>query len=204
MSRPIDITGEKFGKLTAIKPVGNNKTGQRIWLCQCECGNEKEVLMGSLRSGNTSSCGCIAREVLIERNLVHGMSKDNRLYNIWCRMRQRCNTSTCNDYKDYGGRGIRVCNEWNSFSAFNDWARSNGYKKNLSIDRIDSNGNYEPSNCRWATNKTQARNKRNNHFISFKGEKKTLSEWSHITGIDTSLIRYRLKQKWPLEKVLTK
>jgi len=197
----LNLTNKKFGKLTAVKPVGNNKRGSKIWLCKCECGNTKEIVSSLLKSGNTKSCGCIMKSILENRNTVHGLAKKNRrLYNIWCRMRQRCNNSNSSDYDRYGGRGIDVCAEWSSFRSFYNWAINNGYESNLSIDRIDNNGNYQPSNCRWATNIKQARNKRNNHLITYKGETKTLAEWSQITGLDGSLIRYRLKH-WDKEKI---
>jgi len=142
-------------------------------------------------------------EKLISRNTTHGLCKDKnghktRLYNIYRRMRQRCSDKNTDDYKIYGGRGILVCNEWRDYKNFYDWATNNGYAENLSIERADVNGNYEPNNCKWIPLKDQARNKRNNHKITFRGQTKVLAEWSDILGIESSLLRYRIKA-WGVE-----
>lgn len=206
MTKPRELVGEKFGRLTVVKRGKNNKYGQTRWHCVCECGNEKIITGNSLISGNTQSCGCLNKELISKRNLTHGLSKDKngnkiRLYNIWIRMKQRCININCNDYKDYGDRGVSVCDEWmQDFESFYIWSMSNGYKENLSIDRKDVNGNYEPNNCRWVSQKTQARNKRNNHFINYNGESKTLSEWSEILGMDSGTLRMRLKNGWETSK----
>lgn len=136
----------KFGRLTAIKKVGtkgNGKGSKSIWLCRCDCGNEKEILRNSLVSGTTKSCGCLEKEVKATMHLKHGMAK-SRLWNIWTGMRDRCSRSNNKDYQRYGGRGIRVCPEWDSdFRNFYDWSMGNGYSDELTIDRIDNDGNYE-------------------------------------------------------------
>ena len=135
-------------------------------------------------------------------NYKHG-GKGTRLYGIWKSIRERCNTKTCRIYKNYGGRGISICKEWDDFKVFREWSLLNGYNDELTIDRIDVNGNYEPSNCRWATYKQQANNKRTNHNITYKGETKTLTEWADYTGIKVGTIWMRLKKGWSVDRALT-
>jgi len=153
------------------------------------------------------SCGCFWYETVPsinhEKNVRHGETK-TRLHRIWSNLRFRCNNPSCYRYKDYGGRGIKVCQEWSDYETFRDWALNNGYSDELTIDRIDVNGNYEPSNCRWVDSKTQSNNMRVNHKITYNGETHTIAEWSRITGIGWTTIRYRIKSDWPIEKALTK
>lgn len=162
----IDITGQRFGKLVAVERVGKAETGGYLWRCKCDCGNEVIRLTKVLRSGSCKSCGCLVGEKLAEQHYKHGKSHSSRLYHVWDGMRQRCNDPNHKSYKNYGGRGIRCCPEWDDFTAFEAWALENGYDANAeygecTLDRIDVNGNYEPGNCRWVDNKTQAQNKRN-------------------------------------------
>lgn len=199
------MIGRRFGRFVVIDkgPKHYKPSGQscNTWLCKCECGNTKIVNGYCLRKGITKSCGCILKEGI---RRTHGKSH-TRLHNAWCHMRARCKDKNSKDYKDYGGRGITVCEEWDkSFESFYKWSMENGYTDELSIDRIDVNGNYEPSNCRWATNKEQARNTRKNRLLTFNGETKTMAEWSEITGLRPGTIQYRLdKIGWPVEKALT-
>lgn len=137
-------------------------------------------------------------------SIKHG-KRNTRLYGIWLQMKNRCFNTKTERYKDYGGRGITVCDEWkNDFTKFYDWSISNGYQENLTIDRIDNDGNYEPSNCRWVTVKTQNRNARSNHLITFKGETHCIIEWAEITGLTRGCISNRLRYGWSIEDTLTK
>lgn len=159
MGSLINMSGQKYGKLYVIKRQGT-KGGHVTWLCQCDCGKTTVVNGRNLRNGLTTSCGCFHKEQLIERSRTHGQTK-SRLYRIWHNMKNRCFYTNSNCFDDYGGRGIKVCDEWkNSFEKFQDWSMSNGYSDNLTIDRINNDGNYEPSNCRWVSMKEQCSNRR--------------------------------------------
>lgn len=160
MSEVKNLIGQRFGRLLVIDRAGSNKYGRAMWLCLCECGN-KSVKQGKLLlNGHCKSCGCGEYENRVNNCTSHKLS-NTRLYNIWCAMKQRCYYSKHKDYHNYGGRGIVVCDEWkNDFKSFYDWSVTHGYLDNLSIDRIDVNGNYEPKNCRWATSQEQRLNQR--------------------------------------------
>lgn len=194
--RLIDLTGERFGMLTVIKRVDNDKNGQARWLCKCDCGNEKVILGGSLTRKNraTTHCGCIPK------NYKHGM-RNTRLYRIFSGMKSRCYNINEPHYDDYGGRGIKVCDEWlDDFMNFYNWAMDHGYSDDLTIDRIDVNGNYEPSNCRWVTMREQQSNKRNIHLISYNCEEHTLIEWCQILNLPFSTINKRIKANWNIKE----
>lgn len=211
MSKLKDETGNVYGRLTVLyrapdKIYGSKKKVRKVcWHCICECGNKCDVIGESLRQGLTKSCGCYNYECQKDPNLkhhIHGM-RNTRLYDIWRGMKKRCYLVTNDNYKDYGTRGITVCDEWkDNFENFANWAYENGYQEDLTIDRIDNDGNYSPENCRWATNAEQQRNKRNNHLITFNNETYCLSEWSEITGHSRYFILY-WERKGDLQKALT-
>lgn len=162
----IDLTGRKFGRLTVIERAGTNKHKKLIWCCLCDCGNKVNINGSQLHNGDTKSCGCLIKDFNNSKRVAYKKHKE-RLYRVWASMIQRCINPKVKAYKDYGGRGIAVCDEWYKYLAFREWAKNSGYNPDArfsecTIDRIDVNGNYEPSNCRWVDMKTQATNKRNN------------------------------------------
>ena len=197
-----DLTGKKFGMLTVLKRA-ENVGKNTMWLCKCDCGKETTTSGGRLVSGVTRSCGCLK---FVGYNWKHE-GANTRIYNIWSSMKQRCINPNSHAYKWYGERGISICTEWlgeHGFENFREWSLSNGYEENLTIDRIDNNGNYEPSNCRWVDMKTQENNKRGNRIIEYKGESHTITEWSEITGIKIGTISSRLKRGWSYEDCIEK
>lgn len=204
-----DLTGMRFSRLTVIGYSHSYKR-QRIWRCKCDCGNEAFVSSNSLLQKNTQSCGCLQKEKAAQTGRAmltkHGLSRSNRkktrLFRIWIGMKTRCNNVNDRAYPKYGGRGIRICEEWSDFMKFHDWAIANGYSDSLSIDRINVDGNYEPANCRWATPKKQANNRTNNHIITFNGKSKTMSEFASEYGIPTACLNNRLKSGWNIERAL--
>lgn len=189
-----NICGLKFGRLKVISQTGTE------CFCKCSCGNTRWVDFYKLTSGHTKSCGCLKIDTLVGNVKKHGGRK-TRLYGIWVKMRSRCSNPMDGAFCDYGGRGISVCEKWaKSFSEFREWAYHSGYTENLTIDRIDVNGNYEPDNCRWATRKEQSRNRRNNRWLEVNGETYLLEDWAKIVGIDKRTILQRLKRGWSVEK----
>ena len=171
------LSGERFGNWVIIKQA-ESRNYNTYYLCECVCGNIAEVQAGRLVNGNSKGCSKCQLSRLHHKDIeIHNMSK-TRVYEIWSAMLKRTLKTYNHNYKDYGARGITVCEEWKTFTNFYNWAINNGYQENLTIDRIDNNGNYEPSNCRWATKVQQANNKRDTIRLSNSGKTKTLSEWA--------------------------
>ena len=198
----IDLTGKRFNRLTV---TNKHKTmnGRIYWKCICDCGNIKFIASCHLRSGSTVSCGCYQLDAIHKSLYKHGCSK-TRLYKIWGKMKGRVLNPKDHKYSIYGGRGISMCDEWiNSFESFEKWSMSNGYREDLSIDRIDVNGNYEPSNCRWIKLEEQAKNRRSNKFLTMNGVTKIASDWGKQYGIAGSLILQRIRCGWSVEDAIT-
>lgn len=164
MSKLIDLSNKRFGRLVVIRRVDNSSGGETRWLCKCDCGNTKIVKGNHLREGATKSCGCLEAENRSKVNRTHG-GANTRLYKVWLGIRKRCLNPNEPAFHNYGGRGITVCKEWSDYSVFREWALKSGYDENAprgkcTIDRINVNGNYEPSNCRWVDMKIQRQNQR--------------------------------------------
>lgn len=204
-----ELIGQRFGRLIVMsvdKPyIWNGKIHDYILKCKCDCGKETEVRRGSLVLKNgTRSCGCVHTEGLVQRNLIHNLSH-TILYSRYLNIKERCYNPNCKAYKNYGGRGIKMCDEWfNNFESFYEWALSSGYKEELTIDRIDVNGDYAPDNCRWVTFKEQNLNKRNNRFFTYKGKTLSITQWGIELGGAVTLVCNRIdKMGWSVEKALS-
>lgn len=210
MGKFIDLTGSRFGRLTVIERANDHidPQGRRIvyWLCRCTCGNEVVVSGASLRRGSTFSCGCLGVERRIESASKHHLCK-SKIYSTWDRMKQRCVNPNSKNYKNYGARGIKVCDRWMfDFGAFYDDVSKlpNFGEIGYSIDRIDVNGDYEPNNVRWANRETQANNTRTNRYITYNGRKQTLAQWSREYNISYKRFISRINDyRWDFEKALT-
>lgn len=202
MAKLIDLTSKRYGRLIVLSFIGKiNGKHHNYWNCLCDCGNSVNVTGNNLRANVTKSCGCLHKEKTSISNKKHGASIiETKEYRAWQNMRKRCNNKKSEDYSSYGGRGIKVCERWDSFINFlNDM----GYAPDgFSLDRIDVNGGYNPDNCRWADIKTQARNKTNNRYISSNGIIKTLAEWAEISGTDRRNIHKRIVRGWTTEQAI--
>lgn len=201
--------GERYGRLTIVRevePVGSNHKRVRRFLCRCDCGNEIICRLPNLKSGTTRSCGCYRKFVASNRRDCHHL-KNTRIYRIWCGMKRRCYNKHNEHFDRYGGRGIIVCDEWKTdFMNFYDWAMSNGYDDKLSIDRINNEGNYEPSNCRWANQKQQVVNSTAAIKCSLGGNIVSLSDIADILGISFKRIRrivYMLNNGYDMNEILS-
>lgn len=190
-----DLVGKTFGRLKVIANGGLDSFRKNsVWVCLCSCGEEIKVPRPSLLQGYTKSCGCLRLEICSEKATTHGDSK-TRLYKTWCGIKERCFNKTNIKYKYYGGRGIKMNPKWQDYISFKRWALSNGYQEDLTIDRIDNNGDYSPLNCRWSTRKEQANNRRSNVVVDFRGITDNLSGWSHRLNIPYKRLQKR-HAKW--------
>lgn len=207
-----NIKGNKYSRLLVISENEVRKDNKVQWNCVCDCGKKLVVCGKALRTGNTKSCGCLQKEkasVSIKNflqnnecpNIIHGMAR-TRIYNTWKNMNRRCKKKGSAHYKLYGGRGIKVCEEWNSFEKFYEDMKD-GYTDDLTIDRIDVNGNYCKENCRWITMKEQSNNRRSNHILEFNGEKLNIEQWAKKLGIPRNRLQNRINRGWNLELALT-
>lgn len=206
MVKCLDLVGEKFGKWSVVQKGVSTDAGKVRWVCLCSCGTQKLVVGSDLKGGKSTQCrSCSAKSAgNVERlkgrssDVTHGMSR-TRFYNIWLGVLNRCS----NGNKDYQGRGIKVCDRWLNFEAFKE-DMYGGYKENLTIDRVDNNGNYEPSNCRWATHSEQARNTRRNKLLTYKGDTMTLVDWCEVLGLKYHTVKKRLNSGWGVEDAFEK
>ena len=194
---PLDLKGKRIGILIVLERIEDSHSGKPMWLCRCDCGNEKIIQSSALTNG-VKSCGCYRREWSRNLHTKHGghrKEKTERLYGVWNEMKQRCNNPNSDGYKWYGARGIKVCSDWaDDYGVFREWAYANGYSDDLTIDRIDSNGDYTPSNCRWVDCKTQARNTRSNHIVEYGGEAMCVAEWAEKYNLPYRKLLYELNK----------
>ena len=196
--RFINCTGKKFGRLTAVEYRGR-KRRTSLWLCECTCGDRREYPLNNLRSGHTKSCGCLNSDLTALRNQTHGW-RHTPTYNSWACMLSRCMNATAQDYPNYGGRGICVVDSWFDFENF---LVDMGIKPpGMSLDRRDNDGDYGPDNCRWATLKEQARNKRTNRVLAAFGREQCLAAWAEEYEISDSVISRRIKRGWSVEEAI--
>lgn len=197
-----DLTGKRFGRLTVVSRAPTRNKGT-YWNCLCDCGNTKIINSGKLTSGNTRSCRCLDTEMTVKRSTRHGLSHSSPEYIIWKTMRQRCNNPNSSSYSDYGARGIKICERWNDFVLF---LEDMGKRPNSlhSIERVNNNGNYEPSNCVWATQLAQANNKRNTRLITHDGVTESISNWARKVNVRSATLRARIfNYGWDVERALT-
>lgn len=200
--KSLDLKGKRFHKLLVIEKVKNQKH-KTMWKCLCDCGNTTLVLTGNLNSNRVKSCGCLKNEKLVERSSIHNQRHTN-LYEVWKTMKQRCFNPNNKSYKNYGARGISVCDEWkDNFTSFYEWSMANNYNKGLTIDRIDNNNNYCPENCRWVDRVIQANNTRWNKYITINNKTDTLSNWIKFYKISYDKYYRRIKKGYSEQEALT-
>lgn len=199
------MLGERFGRLIVIEDMGmmikeGTKKKRRFWKCKCDCGNIAIIRADCIKSGNNKSCGCLQYDHAIT---THGMT-NTKIYAVWASMKSRCKNENDSAYEYYGKRGITYHEEWENFEPFWEWAKQSGYKENLTLERIDVNGNYEPKNCKWITQEEQLLNTRRSVHITYKGKIQTLKEWSDELDINYMTLFGRVRQaNWSIERAFT-
>lgn len=218
LGRAKDIRGNRYGHWTVLERAENGKNGTLRWLCKCDCGTIRSVDANHLKRGDTTNCGCIARANTSWRNIflhrTHGGTTnqfDRRLYNVYLGIHKRCEKPYSKNYRIYGARGIKVCDEWSGehgYENFREWAVPAGYdpyapRGKCTLDRIDNDGDYSPENCRWVDAKEQGNNRRDNHMITYNEETLTLTEWADRYGLKPVTLTKRLRDGWSVEKALT-
>jgi hypothetical protein len=209
MNKKLDLTNHKYGRLTVLAPVENTSSGKTQWLCRCDCGKTATVVSARLRSGITRSCGCLSREnsaAIGKSNAQHGFASHvnpSRTYRIWMGMKTRCTNPNSDQWQNYGGRGVKVCDRWlHSFECFlEDMGEPPSTRH--SIERIDVDGNYEPDNCTWIPLEDQQYNRRNSLRLEFQGKTQALALWAKELGLDVHLLQNRLKLGWTVERAFT-
>ncbi len=198
----LDLTGKRFGRLEVLSRA-EKIPKHSLWNCKCDCGEMVKVKGGNLTHGSTNSCGCLHRELSSVRNGKHWLSadcttaEDKNLYRLWSGIKQRCTNPKAQSWERYGKRGITICKDWMDYPAFYTWAKEHGYKRGLSIDRIDNNGSYSPENCRWASAKEQARNRSNTNYIYIGGVKTPLNDVTEALGIAQGNVLRRVRSGRP-------
>lgn len=201
MPARLDLTGKRYGKLIALEISGFDKWGAALWRCQCDCGSETVTRGTNITSGKSVSCGCGVRIAAVKSQTTHGKSK-TVIYRAWRAMLGRCYHKKSENYKNYGGRGIIVCDRWRTkFENFDD-DMGKSWFEGAELDRKDNNGNYEPSNCRWTTKKVQQSNKRNNHRLTINGKTLTIAQWGDESGLKPNTILTRVRRGWAEHRIL--
>lgn len=196
-----DLSGQKFNHLTVIEHAGRNHIGKHIYLCKCDCGNTAILRGEDIKSGNTKSCGCVRRQMTIDKNFKHGFAH-TPMYNVWAGMKERCSRKGNRSYKNYGERGITVSNDWLDYKNFHrDMVAT--YRDGLTLERVDNEKGYSKENCIWANRETQGNNTRRNHFIEYNGETLTISKMARKHNAKPYIVQKRIYTGWSVEKALT-
>lgn len=203
MGACVDLINRRFGSLVVKERLKMNSHREMEWLCVCDCGKEHITTSNRLTHGQTTCCRECVKTKISVANTKHG-TKPIELWHCYTNMKTRCYNEKYSLYHRYGGRGIKVCDEWlNSFEKFREWAFENGWSKDLTLDRIDNDGNYEPNNCKWSTIQEQSNNRHTNRILTLNGVSDTMANWSRKLNIPYHIIQSRLYRGWEEEKILS-